>query len=610
MTFDSTMELLPQMLSSIAQGKTQLPDFQRGWVWDDEHIRSLLASVSLSYPIGAVMLLETGNADVRFKPRPLEGVSLTQPCEPDRLILDGQQRLTSLFQALRQDRPVLTRDTRGKKIQRWYYLDIRKAIQPESDRDEAIISLPEDRKVRNFRGQVIADYATREQECQHELLPLRLLFDTTGLMEWQMHYFQADPAHTQERMACWSQLATSIIQRFQQYTIPMIFLRKNTPKEAVCQVFEKVNTGGVSLTVFELLTATYAADDFNLRDDWNAREHHLHQHRVLHGLRSDDFLQTIALLTTRQRRVDSIAAGTSLEHAPGISCKRKDILRLSLHDYQTWADAVVQGYTQVARFFFDLKLFDPRDLPYRTQMIPLAAIMVVLGDHAEKDGVRAKLARWYWCGVLGELYGGAIETRFAKDLPEVLRWIEGGPEPDTVADANFVPGRLLTLQTRNSAAYKGISALLLLDGGRDFRSGSSIEAAMYFDDRIDIHHIFPRAWCSKQGIDRRRYNSIINKTPLSAKTNRIIGGNAPSVYLERLQRNAEIDAAHMDAILCSHVIDPVALRSDTFEAFFRAREQALLARIEHAMGKTIVRDVTGSEDAIDSEEYEEEEEQG
>src|SRR5437773_11044464 len=103
-SFDSTKTLLQDLLKDARDGKLQLPDFQRGWVWDDEHIRSLLASVSLSYPIGAVMMLQTGNVDVRFKPRTVEGVVLALSMEPEQLILDGQQRLTSLFQALFIDR--------------------------------------------------------------------------------------------------------------------------------------------------------------------------------------------------------------------------------------------------------------------------------------------------------------------------------------------------------------------------------------------------------------------------------------------------------------------------------------------------------------------------
>src|SRR5438094_4552894 len=108
-TFDSTKESLLDLMQSIRQMKTQLPDFQRGWVWDDNHIRSLLASVSLSYPIGAVMLLETGGDGVRFRPRPLEGAVFPRNTEPDRLILDGQQRLTSLFLTLKSGNPVNTK---------------------------------------------------------------------------------------------------------------------------------------------------------------------------------------------------------------------------------------------------------------------------------------------------------------------------------------------------------------------------------------------------------------------------------------------------------------------------------------------------------------------
>src|SRR5688572_32397827 len=98
-TFDSTKIGLDDILREIESGKIQLPDFQRGWVWDDEHIRSLVASVGSAFPIGAVMMLETGGT-TNFQPRPVEGVSFpaTSTPTPQRLILDGQQRLTSLFQ--------------------------------------------------------------------------------------------------------------------------------------------------------------------------------------------------------------------------------------------------------------------------------------------------------------------------------------------------------------------------------------------------------------------------------------------------------------------------------------------------------------------------------
>jgi hypothetical protein len=224
----------------------------------------------------------------------------------------------------------------------------------------------------------------------------------------------------------------------------------------------------------------------------------------------------------------------------------------------------------------------------------LAAILTWLNSRARNDGVRTKLARWYWCGVFGELYGSSGETFFAKDFVGLLNWINGHMEPDTIpaiVNANFAPSRLFNLRNRNSAAYKGLYALLMRDDCLDFRTGEAIDVQMYFDDKIDIHHIFPKEWCKQKKIDPKLYDSIINKTPLSAKTNRMIGSNAPSVYLARIQKNAGISESRMDEILRSHLIDPVALPVDDFDTFFHARKEALLDRIEKAMDKPIPRDV-------------------
>jgi hypothetical protein len=193
--------------------------------------------------------------------------------------------------------------------------------------------------------------------------------------------------------------------------------------------------------------------------------------------------------------------------------------------------------------------------------------------------------------VLGELYGGAIETRFARDLPEVVSRMRGETvEPTTVQESNFQAGRLLTLRTRNSAAYKGLYALLMRDGGRDFRTGEPIEAQTFFDDKIDIHHIFPEKWCKTAKLEPATYNSVINKTAISARTNRQIGGRAPSGYLPAVEKAAGIDAARMDEILASYCIAPESLRADRFWDFYAARAEALLARIEAATGKTISRE--------------------
>ncbi|MGH8226521.1 MAG: GmrSD restriction endonuclease domain-containing protein [Steroidobacteraceae bacterium] len=588
-SFDSTKTPLYDLLGRADSGKLQLPDFQRGWVWDDERIRSLLASVSVSFPIGAVMLLETGGEHIRFKPRPLAGThARLREVAPETLILDGQQRLTSLYQALKSQVVVETKDAKGKPIRRWYYLDMKQAVIQDDDREDAVLSVPEDRQAKAFGGEITLDVTTPEREYAADLFPVNCIFDSA---EWRQAYSE-HWKFDRDKMRLFNDFEREVIKRFEQYQVPVIELKKQTPKEAVCLVFERVNTGGVALSVFELLTASFAADDFQLRDDWNAREQRLKgRHPVLRGLQSDDFLQAVSLLVTQTRRRDALAAGSASDKAPGISCKRKDILKLEVADWQTWAERVEVGFVRAARFLYGQKIFKARDLPYRTQLVPLAAMFVDLGKDGETEGARQKIARWYWCGVLGELYGGAIESRFARDLPEVVAMVRGeATVPITIQESSFQPNRLLTLRTRNSSAYKGLYALLMRNGGRDFRTGEPIEAQTFFDDKVDIHHIFPEKWCKTTGIEPDTYNSVINKTALAARTNRQIGGRAPSLYLPAVEKAAGIGTERMDEILRSHCIAPNELRADRFWEFYAARAETLLQRIEAATGKTITRE--------------------
>jgi hypothetical protein len=580
---------LTDVLKEVRERKIQLPDFQRSWVWDDDHIKGLLTSISLSYPIGAIMLLKSGNPDINFKARAIEGLSNDNLPNPEHLILDGQQRLTALIQALAQDRPVDTQTAQKKPIKRWYYIDIMKAMNAEIDREDAIFGLPEDRLVKNFRGEIIADFSSSENEYASCIFPFSRLLDFSSWRRGFNGYWK----HDSQKSELIDDFEERIVKKYTNYLIPIITLQKETPKEAVCQIFEKVNTGGVSLTIFELMTATFAADDFRLRDDWEKKKQVFSQHEVIKKIENTDFLQAVSLTNTGERRKKDLQNGVSVDKAHPVGCKRTDILKkMALADYQRWEGPVAEGYVKAAKLLNIQKFFSFRDLPYRTQITPLSAVLAVIGNDADRGAVRDKLFRWYWCGVLGELYGSAIESRFARDFVELQEWIQGGPEPSTIRDANFVPDRLLTLRTRNSAAYKGIATLLLRENALDFISGEPIDITSYFFEKIDIHHIFPEEWCKRQGISSDLYNSIINKTPLSARTNRIIQGHAPSKYLERIQKHAGYDTPKMDEVLRSHVIDPTLLRSDDFTGFFEARKEAILTRIELAMGKPVARDVT------------------
>ncbi|MBK5242557.1 DUF262 domain-containing protein [Clostridium sp.] len=576
-SFHSNDISISDILISMSKADVQLPDFQRGWVWDNYRIKALIASISNSYPVGAVMFLEYGGDNIRFKYRPFTGVDLV--VRPDKLVLDGQQRLTSIFCAMFSRNVVETITEKKAKIKRFYYLDIKDCLNPQVDRVDAILSIPEDRKLKSdFGRKVDLDLSTREKEFEHHKFPLNIVYDLMACAKWQNEY-QKYHRYDTVILDQYSLFTVEALVPIQSYKVPVITLDKAIPKEAVCQVFENVNTGGVALTVFELVTATFAADDFELRKDWEIKKQTLNKQLILKNVTATDFLTSMTLLTGYKNHKNR---GTA------VSCKKKDVLNLTLQEYKDNCEQLTEGFIQAAKFLLEQRIFSQRDLPYSTQLIPMAAVFTMLGDKVHNGTVKIKIAQWYWCGVFGEMYGGANETRYALDVTGLISWIiENGQYPDTISRAYFNPMRLISLQTRLSAAYKGVMALLLKTGCSDFISGSAMDFTTFLDENTDIHHIFPRAYCEGKGYNREKWNSIVNKTPLFARTNRILGGNAPSKYLNKIVNDSTVIVEDLDKHITSHKIDILSIRADDFDGFFVYRAKALLDLIGDAMGKTI-----------------------
>ncbi len=599
-TFDSTKMLLSQLLNDIKLGKVQLPDFQRGWVWDDDHVRDLLVSIARSFPVGAVMLLETGG-EVRFQTRPVEGLekSIDVSVEPQKLILDGQQRLTTLTQAIGLTTPVQTRTSKGKAIQRHYYFDIRKAIESEDYIEDAIVSVDENKQIKsNFGRDIDIDLSTIEKECEHMMFPCDQMFNS-NMWQIELSKYLNTNADKQSDLFVFMEFLTKIIHPFTTYQLPIIELKKESTKEAVCLVFEKVNTGGVQLSVFELITASYAAESYNLRDDWfgsdirnvNSRQSRITSHPLLKGTEATEILQAVTILHTYDLRKTDIDAGKTGKQLRPVSAKRTDMLKLPLSSWQAYADAVEQGFKQAAQFLRKEYFYTRSELPYSTQVVPLAAVMTKLGNRWLEPRIYEKLARWYWSGVLGELYGGAVETRIANDFEELLAWFDDDSKlPRTVSDAFFQPERLHSLRSRNSAAYKAINILILREGAKDWFWKATIQELDAEQElALDIHHIFPRKWCEDRGLDYRVYDSILNKTSISYKANRKIGGDAPSIYLPKIQNEKQVGLSdeQMNELLASHSISPTLLREDDFDGFIADRRNQLIALIAKAMGKEV-----------------------
>lgn len=593
---------LKALLADVASGALQLPDFQREWKWEDDRIRAIVATVTLDYPMGVVMTLETGG-DSPFRARTLTGAQVAETSVPSLLLLDGQQRLTSLFQALFQDKPVETTDARSNPVKRWYYVDIEKAIGSPVDRDEAIVSVPEDKVLRaNFARDVVHDLTSTQGECAAGLFPLRIVFDTAKVNAWRRAYEKVDDGHFDR----WSRFEEQVLEHVRSFQVPMIKLAASTSMDAVCAVFERVNTGGVPLNVFELLTATYAGDRayrertgdyYQLPQVWSAVKEELAgrypvfgrlEAGIDDGLSSSDFLQAVALVRTWSRKQEGVGTG--------VSCKRRDLLELPLADFESLAPRLAEAFGWVGAFLEKQCIVRAAELPYRTQLVPLAAVRAILGEETDTLGAEDMITQWYWCGVLGEMYGGSTESRFTRDVEQLVAWIrrEGVP-PETVTDAYFFPERLDTLTTRHSAAYKGIYALLIKQGAVDWHyTDAPLKPSVMDEYGVDIRQIFPQGWVRRRraGEDGFPANSIVNKTPLSLRAAQALNG-PPGSYLDSLAAASDLRREWFDDVIATHLIDPHFLRTNDYEAFYASRAKQLEDMVYAAMGKrTILRDMT------------------
>src|SRR5208337_242341 len=266
--FDSTKQDLKDILEDIDAGKLQLPEFQRSYVWNDSDVRSLIASVAKGYPIGALLALQSGG-EVKFKPRLIEGVP-RKTVEPSELLLDGQQRMTSLYQVAFSKSPVRTRTDKKIEVERFYYLDMNKAINANADIFDAVVAVPVDRVIRDqFGRNEVLNLSNRDKEFANDMFPMSEILDH---QDWYFDSKDFCKANGRENYQLERTFYKKIIEPFQRYEMPIIRLDKSNGRETICLVFEKVNVGGKKLVAFELVTAIYAANSFDLREDWDGGE--------------------------------------------------------------------------------------------------------------------------------------------------------------------------------------------------------------------------------------------------------------------------------------------------------------------------------------------------
>ena len=567
---DTNPRELKELLDQIHKRDAALPDFQRDFVWEPSATQELIVSIANNYPAGS--LLRIRNTHNLFANREFQGAPELSGYNSTFLVLDGQQRLTSLYQAFF-----------GVGEHR-FFLRLRE-LMDGGDFEEAIFNVRATRK----RAKRLEDPAVQAAEL---ILPLDVLKGGSGgFGRWTRKMVRILDLDNDARVELEDNLAVieeTWIQRIDDYRFPVVTLSDDTGADAVCTIFETLNRTGVKLSVFELLTARFWPKNVNLRHLWSEA---LEKYPSIADFEVDPYyvLQIISLASRATP-----------------SCKRSDVLNLETTDIENYWNAAVAGLDKTLQILKeDCGVIIYKWLPYYTILIPFAA---VLTKHSMPTGpeaavLRDKLVRWFWCSVFGQAYENASNSQSAKDLGEIIGWLDGGPPPESVSEFRFDPLILRDTTARQRALYRGTICLILRHGARDFHKGQLISGDLIIEHHIDDHHIFPDSFLRKHEspVTARLRDCVLNRTLIDRTTNQRIGVRAPSDYMAEIRDTLDADEK-FSTLLSSHFIpdDPASpIWRDDFDAFLEQREAALWAQIKEVTGIAEASDLIEDEDTAE-----------
>jgi hypothetical protein len=543
--FYPSSEKLRFLLDSIHNREVALPDFQRDFVWDPSATEELIESICENFPAGSLLRIKN-SADFYFAPREFAGAPPLNGHAPSYLILDGQQRLTSLYQAFY-----------GKGNYR--FLIRLGGLIDQQPLEDCVFYVRKPEAEKHF---------TFGQQAATLTFPLQLLFGGSNSFEdWLDQVLDARIEPDSEKRELKKKLRdtrSTWLENIEHYEFPMVTLGEETKVEAVCTIFETLNRTGVKLSVFDLLAARFWPVDVRLRDLWEQAKK---THPIVEEFEIDPYylLQVASICT---------AAG-----AP--SCKRSDVLRMQVSQITNGWQASVTGMAAALQALqADCGVMLPKWLPYNTIVVPAAAAFAVWAAASGplKGALKNKIERWFWCSVFGQKYETAANSQSVKDYTELKAWFQGGVPPETVAAFHFDPDTLRETGVRQRALYRGTMALVMRSGARDFHTGDLINARQMEVKKIDDHHIFPRGFLAQlpSPPSGALQDCVLNRTLIDKETNIRIGKRPPSDYL--LEIEAEIGPTKLKEILDSHLLPSgldSTLRRDDFEGFLQER-QALI----------------------------------
>jgi hypothetical protein len=417
------------LLDGIEDGSVVLPNFQRDFDWTEGDVASLVATVMVGWPAGSLLLMR--GAPTFFTTRKFEGAT-EQSAEPAYVVLDGQQRLTALFNALRGKGPFK------------YAIDLG-AVSQDEDLAERL-----EEAIRIFTEKEWSAQPPFGTQRDARLVPLVALTSAPDFFEWRdKTVAQLPPGPREEALAVLSDAYKSFLGTVNHYEFASTILEPDLPAEAVARIFERINKGGLRLSTFDLLVARVYTSTWNLRDEWNRARRETDHIEIYLGDEGLPIIQTIAL------RSDG-------------DVRRPALLKLSA-DVLTreWASAV-EAMERALVFLVQTGMRNPSWVPYKTLLLPLASLArdFDLTEH------RPLVESWLWSRSFGMDYDVASSTKAASDYRDLKEAMDG-----TVPAPTFrIDPTLLWRATRRqqAALWRSFLSLLLRRGAEDPYSGTAL----------------------------------------------------------------------------------------------------------------------------------------
>ncbi len=520
------------LISEIRKGIIKVPKFQRDFVWDIWKTAGLLDSILKGYPIGTFILWETDQRINDVKNIGNLDLPETPTGQNVQYVLDGQQRITSLFAAYL-----------GAKIQKV-------GEKKLTDYKEIVVNL--DDSIDEDEDQIVT---VRSEATRTVSLNDVLHFD------FEMSKRLSEQGYSDEQIGRISQYSKA----FSTYAFSTVTLRKKDIASAI-EVFTRINTGGKVLTLFEIMSAkTYdEAAKFDMQVSWDALQSEL----------SDINFENISPTVILQL--------LSLKISETKECKRKTILTLDKSEIlANWDEGLSAIQSAIDYFRSVLRIPVSQLLPYDTLLVPFAYFYLTTGK-APNGHQRKYLEELFWRSALSQRYSSAAESKLAADIKRVDRIIAG--ERPTYIDVRLSISSPEDLKETNFSAGNAICKLILCilayQEPKDFHNNARIlldNSYLKIASSKNYHHFFPKAFLKKS--ETGYANSIVNITLVSADLNKNkIRAKAPSVYLQEFQdENSELPRA-----LKTHLIDieHSGVIQDDYAAFLKHRSEKLFAEIQ------------------------------